>query len=138
MSPAENQAIAILAESLQTYITENRDQHAEIKTFIHDVEARLMRKIEAVCTRMGAFETHCKEREDEVNRELAQRRTMFEAEIEAARKSAVTEAKAPSIYRQASAGLGRFVLRAAAILTALAVIGSATLAILEKLGLVGG
>jgi hypothetical protein len=136
MSPAENQAIQILNGSLITYIEENRSQHDDIKAALKDLEGRLVKKIEAMCGRLTEFEIHCKAREGEVDRELSQRKQMFEMEIEEARKSAVVEAKAPSVYRQASAGLGRFILRTAAILSALAVVGSATIAVLEWTGLI--
>jgi hypothetical protein len=136
MTAADNQAIRILSDSLMTYIEENRSQHDDIKAAIKDLEVRLVKKIEAMCGRLSTFEDHCRRRNAEIDAELAERKILFELEIAEAKSAAVKEAKAPSVYRQASAGLGRLILRTAAILSALAVVGSVTLAILEWTGLV--
>ena len=113
MSPAENQAISILATALTTYTTENREDHAEIKVALKEFAERI-----------AHVEIHCRERE-----------TVVTNQINAAMTGAVLEAKRPSVYAQATQGFLHFALRAVTVVALMATLFGAVLAILDKLGL---
>jgi hypothetical protein len=135
MTAAENQAIQILTEMVKGFDRANKDAHDQISGLIRDVEKRLCAKITDSQSEIQAIVEHCRAREQEVNAQLAERKIMFEQEIETAKESAVREATAPSVYAQATEGLAHFAARVLVTVATLATIGGGLFVILDKLHL---
>jgi hypothetical protein len=127
MTAQESQAIAVLTAMVQAVDDTNREAHSQVIESIKELKREIALNLEAITI-------HCAERQKQVDNQLAERKLLFEAEIESARQRAVDEVRAPSVYRQATAGLARFTLRVLAALAALSAVISVTLVILEKTG----
>ena len=108
MTERENIAIITLTKMIEQYCETNAEAHRQIIELIKDTERRLCAKI-----------TQTVERLDEIDGQLAQRKQMFESEIERAKEAAVKEAKTPSVYRQATAGLFNFMVKVVGLCAAL-------------------
>jgi hypothetical protein len=108
MTEQENIAIVTLTKMIEQHCESNAEAHRQIIDLIKDTERRLCAKI-----------TQTVERLDGIDEQLAQRKQMFESEIEAAKEAAVVEAKRPSVYRQATAGLFNWMIKVVGLAAAL-------------------
>ena len=89
MTAHDNQAITELSKHLETYITENRLAHGEIKDAIEKITAHCALREEEVDSRL-------KEREAKVDKQFSNHETHMREEICEAKDAAVLKATAPS------------------------------------------
>ena len=131
MTAAENQAIAILAQTVETY-------HEDIKQALAETERRLAEAVKFIGLRVHEVEIQCDQRKLDCAAVLAKRTVDFDAEIAKAKLDAIAECKAPSVYRLATIGAGKFALRIVIVLSTLTGLGLAVLGILKSTGVIGG
>src|SRR5512139_3338875 len=108
MTDGEAAAIRLLSDHFTQFRDDNREGHDEIKTAIKELRDEVNKKFDTGAARFTAIEKSCADRELKCAALLAARKVEFEAEIAAAELNAVAKAKEPSVYVQATKGLGKF------------------------------
>ncbi len=123
--------VGAVSARISDVITANDRGHADLQGFIHDVEARLAKKITDLCGRLAKAE----EREAQCRADME---TAIAAAKQEATAAAIGEATKPSVYRQAFVGMGRFTLKVFAVAAAIGSVVVIAITILEKTGIIGG
>lgn len=128
MTAEERSSLEVLLELVRMNEDHNKTEHASIIAHIDRIEHRLCVKIDEL---RRLLVTHCEEQEVE----LAQRRELFEGEIELAKRKAIEEVSRPTVIHAAGEIIGRRLWQIVVGLALLIGMTSTILLILERVDL---